>query len=762
VPLNDKLFARFSAAHEQSDGFYYNRYLDQMTNGRDTTAVTGTLRWEPSDNWTIDSTVSTNTQRDDNLGGNCTVRPDATWDVNGVTRTGGGWGGAYINNKDTSLTTGHLYLMPVQDAGGATVGYINPDGSTFAGSNPLGTAYNAANVPSRFDYNAIRAEGILTNGTTIPLNSAFDLRKGHIDRQVDPALNPTGYRPGPGNSRYDAYNDSCDTSTAAGPFVTSQEKDTFSNIDQEAAFVVATWNSDGALGALDSAQVKITSSYRHSEYRYLQDRDFTELAVDAIGSLGNGSQSNETQNFEAVFEADVSDRFRFTVGANRFKENAINGTDACWHIFQDANPDELAVKADPAAANTVTCSPNRGLFFELLPWPRDRGGAAQPFNNTEQVVNESTAAFGHITYDLSDKWTLDVGARYTNDKRRFFNAEFWVPEGSDPEIATYGATGCDWRTNPDALCPAGNPLVITGPNLVEEGFWNNGNRTWNETTPMVSLTRNMDNGIWYALYSEGFLSGGFNTEWNPCLPDAYKSYDPEHVKNTEFGLKRSIFDGNGQWNADIFYMDYTDKQDSTNFNDTSGECGAGGNFGVVTNVSSMSISGFESEFRMVPWQGGFFSIDVGYLDVKYKDYVIPNFVGGVQQGQTDNSSVTVSDLSPDWTANLSLEHTINLANGGTVTPMIGGYYASGYEYLGSRDLSAPHSYCYQDAYWKWRARLTYDPPAGDYQIALYGNNITDETILQACQDGRANTYRYRYEAPEAWGVEFTARFGNSN
>ena len=39
------------------------------------------------------------------------------------------------------------------------------------------------------------------------------------------------------------------------------------------------------------------------------------------------------------------------------------------------------------------------------------------------IANESKAVFAHLTYDISDNWTLDVGARNTTDDRNFWNLE---------------------------------------------------------------------------------------------------------------------------------------------------------------------------------------------------------------------------------------------------------------------------------------------------------------------------------------------------
>ena len=64
---------------------------------------------------------------------------------------------------------------------------------------------------------------------------------------------------------------------------------------------------------------------------------------------------------------------------------------------------------------------------------------------------------------------------------------------------------------------------------------------------MISVTRNLasGNGMFYALYSEGFLTGGFNTEVNANLPVGGPdlSYGPEHVDNFEIGFKGQLIVG---------------------------------------------------------------------------------------------------------------------------------------------------------------------------------------------------------------------------
>ena len=69
--------------------------------------------------------------------------------------------------------------------------------------------------------------------------------------------------------------------------------------------------------------------------------------------------------------------------------------------------------------------------------------------------------------------------------------------------------------------------------------------------------------------------------------------------------------------------------------------------------------------------------------------------------------------------------------------------------------------CHQDQLNKWRVRVSYEPPQGNWQAALFGYNITDEEILFRCQENRSGVYTRFFERPAAWGLEFTMRFGEN-
>ena len=548
----------------------------------------------------------------------------------------------------------------------------------------------------------------------------------------------------------------CDADVAAGDFVMSSEKNTFSDVDEEIFQLGVRWDSDGPLGGMNNATVNFKASYRDMQYDYFADRDYSSWPLDSIGTDAAGA-SNETTSFELVFEAEASDSVRFTVGANFFDETAFNGSNTCYDLF-----------VNNGAVNSVTCA-DTGLHFELVPdnpngtlidpnqdpglWPnapRINGGGPGPFGGEVSVWNESIGIFGHVTWDISDSWTLDVGGRYTEDDRKFHNFEF-------------ASTGCDVSLDPQNMCAYTLPVDLAHVN--DTGFFNQASDTFSEFTPMISLTRNLasGNGMFYALYSEGFLTGGFNTEVNANLPAGGPdlSYGPEHVDNFEIGFKGQFMDGRVQLMTTVFFMDYTDQQKSFELANPNGEFGTEDPVELVTNIAESSISGLELELRGVFWDGGFVSLDVGYIksDIDKYEFEDPANPGTI----IDKSNVLINDFTPDMSINLAVEHEFRLGGGGSITPRLNLNWQDEYEWAaetGNWTNSDPKSGCHQSAYSVLDARVTYKPGKGDWQAAVFGGNITDERYIEFCEADR-NVWLWRLGRPSYWGVEFTAHFGRN-
>jgi iron complex outermembrane receptor protein len=610
------------------------------------------------------------------------------------------------------------------------------------------------------DLEAVMGSLRFTPGDHWTIDTTLSLARERDDNHGGQCSTGDGNIPGWGGSRWYGdtrsvmYQSQCDEDAALGPFVNSSDKLTFSNVDQEGAFLAIEWASDEAVGFLDSLTMRMNASYRYIDYTYLQDRDFTPFRIDAIGTLGDKASTTTTRNAELLFEGVVNDRLNFVTGVNYFEETSLRGTNRCYTLF--------AERYDFALDNDVECQPQNGTFFELVPDKVDVRGrpftAGPPtFFGNGSVWNDSIGVFGHLTYTLSDDWELEFGVRYTEDNREFNNIEFHVSNYQRTNDLGFGSVD----------------LIMNYLTVVENGFFNEGGDTFSEVTPMISLTRQLqgggrlDGGMYYFLYAEGFLTGGFNNEINTSASNPaadfvkpFQSYGPEHVDNYEFGFKGTFGDGSLRLNTAVFFMDYTDIQDAFVLDNSEGLFGGGDpGINITTNIADAEIYGLEMELRAGLWEGGSATFDLGYTHYKTANFTT------IDEDALQDGIVQLVDLSgggtSEWTVNASLRHHFDLSAGGTVTPMLGVYCVAINPIFGP--LEGPglaFDYCGREhSYAKWRARLTYEPPAGIYQVSLYGNNITDELIYEQC--GRARgAYGYRYERPATWGIEFSAGWGS--
>ncbi len=708
VPLSDSVFARLGVAKETMDGYYYNRNLNITQGATDLTAFNAAIRFEPSENLTIDFSYNKQDRNDDNQPIQC----------NPFDGSAPGWGGTHPPSGNPRPQHLNRTYGPLWPGGGWNQAWVdNPD---------------------------------------LPLwESGWLYTEGHQE--------------------------ACAADAAQGTYVTSSDKYHFSDLAVDSGFFTVQWASGGETGIVDDLNVKFNASFRNTDYDYQQDRDGVFYDIDNIGmpvwamsAGGDVGQDNDTEGWELLVEGTANERIDFTVGVNYFYELARNGDGACRERFEAsgyADTDEAATAANgeltPVSGNpghVVDCTDViSGLYFDLLP------GQFLPFLNTSRIENESIGVFGQVSYAINDDWTLDFGARWTEDDRQFWNMESGISGCEIEEVLAGGVDGdVEHRRLGGPLAANGSPMCeftwgVSYADTVVDGFYNAAEDVFSEVTPSISLSRSLaprgslDSGMIYVLYSEGFLTGGFNTEINSNLPgiDRFLVYQPERVANYELGFKGTFADGRLQIMADVFLMDYTDKQEDIDVPNDGGVIGIDADVGIRTNVASVDISGIELELRASPWDNGFISLDLGTLNNKYSSFQYPDPLN--PSVTIDQSGNVIADLTPEWTMNFSIEHAFALGNGASITPRLNVFSSGEYDW-GASVEAAPPSVCNQSSYSKVGARVTYMPAAGNWRASLIGNNITDELIYRFCTDSRG-VYRYQHDRPAYWGVEFTADWG---
>jgi len=344
-------------------------------------------------------------------------------------------------------------------------------------------------------------------------------------------------------------------------------------------------------------------------------------------------------------------------------------------------------------------------------------GPAVQFTADHSV--ETTAVFGEINYDLSDVWSLTVGARYTEEDKEL-DSRSWVTGTSNvPRLSN--------SRDPSLLLNAGTPS-FSDDNI----------------SYRVVLQREFELGMMYASYSTGFRSGGFfnrgstNSELAP--------FQSEEVESMEIGMRSNPTD-NSQLNLTYFMADYSDKQTTiiTAGNDPvcgkSNEFVAGVTCSFVRNAGEVSMEGLELEYVLMPTEELTLRATVGTLDTDIDEF---NYNG------VDISNKAHMLYAPELTAYFGAEHTSDLG-GGTLTINAGWSYKDDMytqaDWSTYDPATGPETVI--ESYESLDLSATYlkDMGAGTLKVRLYGTDILEE----------GNRVSRRYDAGAFAWAELAAR-----
>jgi len=344
-------------------------------------------------------------------------------------------------------------------------------------------------------------------------------------------------------------------------------------------------------------------------------------------------------------------------------------------------------------------------------------GPAVQFTADHSV--ETTAVFGEINYDLSDVWSLTVGARYTEEDKEL-DSRSWVTGTSNvPRLSN--------SRDASLLLNAGTPS-FSDDNI----------------SYRVVLQREFELGMMYASYSTGFRSGGFfnrgstNSELAP--------FQSEEVESMEIGMRSNPTD-NSQLNLTYFMADYSDKQTTiiTAGNDPvcgkSNEFVAGVTCSFVRNAGQVSMEGLELEYVLMPTEELTLRATVGTLDTDIDEF---NYNG------VDISNKAHMLYAPELTAYFGAEHTSDLG-GGTLTINAGWSYKDDMYTQADWSTYVPATgpETVIESYESLDLSATYlkDMGAGTLKVRLYGTDILEE----------GNRVSRRYDAGAFAWAELAAR-----
>ena len=388
---------------------------------------------------------------------------------------------------------------------------------------------------------------------------------------------------------------------------------------------------------------------------------------------------------------------------------------------------------------------NAGNIFDVRlyatgPFVPPPGGPIPGFTASTlgDVDTKTWAVFGDFTYDFSPQWSLSVGGRYTNYKRRARVLRTSRIFGGQPGLG--GVEGF------------GNGFVFATTSNFD------GKRKDTAFTPRasVSFKPNDDHNL-YLSYSRGFKGGGFDprgqTTNAPSQTEEdiydFMAFDPETVDSYELGWKGALFDKRVRTAVAIFRADYRDVQVPGSAGCISG--GLPSFCGITTNAGKARFQGVEVEANWAvaedfATQGDRLNLSgsLGYLDAKYREFIT---VVTYDEDTGLPIPATVVDVAdhrkvqntPKWTTSGTINYDTPLASGRLNINSTLSYRSKSQQF----ELRVPG--IDQKGFALLDASIVYRSAGDRWSIGLHGKNLTDT---------RYKTAGYNFLRQNPWTGDF--------
>ncbi|MGC6328023.1 TonB-dependent receptor [Rhizorhabdus sp. FW153] len=306
-----------------------------------------------------------------------------------------------------------------------------------------------------------------------------------------------------------------------------------------------------------------------------------------------------------------------------------------------------------------------------------------------KVSTKSYAAFADFSVDVTDRFSVSVGGRYTSDKR----------EGT--------VFRADYLGIRSPLF--GRPTAV--PFRIRTNYTND--RTDKKFTPRLSLSyKPVEDVNLYASWSRGYKSGGFDPRGDAIFtPGTVNGYKPETVTAYEAGMKGAFLDRTLFVNAAGFYSRYRDQQVTTQF--LSGTTVVSS----VDNVGKSRIYGWELEVRAVPDRDFQVNASIGYTNAKFQQFLT---LDPVTLTVKDFADQRVFQNTPKYTANVSatLGKDVDGVGRFTITPALS--FRSAYSLF-----EVPNPVLDQKAYELVDVSIVWTSPDKQFSISGHGRNLFD-------------------------------------
>ncbi|MDH3521467.1 MAG: TonB-dependent receptor, partial [Myxococcales bacterium] len=356
------------------------------------------------------------------------------------------------------------------------------------------------------------------------------------------------------------------------------------------------------------------------------------------------------------------------------------------------------------------------------------------------------APYAHGLWEFNEYWSAELGARYNWERKQFSlgtTTPLYRRIALDPSLP-FGDPN-RWAHGWKDCCEAYDTFSALPP-LSTTGLW---------AAPTGDFTINfepIEDVKLYVKYARGMKGGHFNAS-SFTDDQSLDPVEPEFVHSGEFGIKSAWLDGAIGFNSAVFYYDYHDLQ----VFDIANEVGKPP-VQQLLNADATAL-GVEAEFVFRPHPDVYATLGFGWLDAKFKEFVVrkqvqPPFKGQAGKALSDFFVFTGNPLiaAPRFNLTGNVEYTLSIGRFGTLIP---GFDFSFKDKVSLDPSNKPE--LQQPAYWLLNARLGYRTPDERILISGWVRNIMEEAYLVDAFDQSidTNSVLYVYAEPRLYGVTVT-------
>ena len=390
------------------------------------------------------------------------------------------------------------------------------------------------------------------------------------------------------------------------------------------------------VGITDAVKVNSITGYHNWTNQFSIDGDLSP----AQSQFGNNTLDHWFWSEELRLNMDFGPRAHATVGGYYSDEKTT------YYTLQDIRYVAAGLPAPVCAAIGGLPTPTCPIF-------------PLQFIGNDPVLTKSKAAFGTLTWNVTDALSLTGGLRYSKDSKAYTYYRFNLDGTTiNPFIDPVGAANGIGYNGPNGTALSGRTATFEG----------------SRTDYHFSADYRFNPAVMaYFSVGTGYKSGGVGPR--PFNAQQAIGFGPEKLTSYEIGLKTDLFDRRVRFNTAVFYNDFKDAQLVLL---SCPQFGGPGPCALPQNAGDAKVSGVEAEITAIPVEGLQFDLSGSYLHWDWK-CVNPQVVGGAN-GPCSSDPAVIDLLAPTpigfikQQAHAGVQYEFHLAGGGSLTPRFDAAY----------------------------------------------------------------------------------------